>query len=167
MSAGDGTVFLAGRPPSPRAWRPVTKFNGSVDDVTRLPDMLRYAFRVATTGSPGPVHLQLQGNEGQLDRHVGLLDDIVEPEFAVVPPLRPRPDDESARAALTLLEAAARPVIVAGGGVRWSGAGSELVALAEALGIPVATSANGRAAITGGCGSWPTRRSSTVAPTST
>ena len=127
----------------------VTKFNGAVDDVTRLPDMLRYAFRSATTGSPGPVHLQIQGNEGQLDREVGVLDDIVEREFAAVPPFRPRPDDDAVRAALTLLHAAARPVIVAGGGIRWSGAAGELVALAEDLGIPVATSANGRASIAG------------------
>lgn len=127
----------------------VTKFNGTIDDVTRLPDMLRYAFRVATTGSPGPVHLQVQGNEGQLDTETGVLDDIIEPEFAAVPPFRPRPDDEAVRAALRALEAAERPVIVAGGGVRWSGAGSELVALAEALGIPVATSANGRTSIAG------------------
>jgi acetolactate synthase I/II/III large subunit len=131
------------------AFDQVTKFNGAVDDVTRLPDMLRYAFRAATTGSPGPVHLQIQGNEGQLDREVGVLDDIVEREFAAVPPFRPRPDDEAVRAALALLEAAARPVIVAGGGVRWSGAASELVALAEALGIPVATSPNGRVSIVG------------------
>jgi acetolactate synthase-1/2/3 large subunit len=53
------------------------------------------------------------------------------------------------RAALALLQAADRPVLVAGGGVRWSGAGAELVALAEALGIPVATSANGRSSIVG------------------
>ena len=131
------------------AFEPVTKFNGTVDDVTRLPDMLRYAFRVATTGSPGPVHLQLQGNEGQLDTQAGVLDDIIEPEFAAVPPFRPRPDDDAVRAALALLQAASRPVIVAGGGVRWSGGASELVALAEALGIPVATSANGRASIPG------------------
>ena len=131
------------------AFEPVTKFNGTVDDVTRLPDMLRYAFRVATTGSPGPVHLQVQGNEGQLDTETGVLDDIVEPEFAAVPPFRPAPDDEAVRAALRVLEAAERPVIVAGGGVRWSGGASELVALAEALGIPVATSANGRASIAG------------------
>ena len=78
-----------------------------------------------------------------------MLDDIVEPEFAAVPPFRPRPDDDAVRAALTLLEAAARPVIVAGGGIRWSGAAGELVALAEDLGIPVATSANGRASIAG------------------
>jgi acetolactate synthase-1/2/3 large subunit len=63
----------------------VTKFNATVDDVTRLPDMLRQAFRVATTGFPGPVHLQMQGNEGQLDTQTGLLDTIVETEFAAVP----------------------------------------------------------------------------------
>jgi acetolactate synthase-1/2/3 large subunit len=131
------------------AFEPVTKFNGTVDDVTRLPDMLRHAFRVATTGSPGPVHLQIQGNEGQLDTQTGLLDDIVESEFAAVPPFRPGPDDEAVRAALALLQAADRPVLVAGGGVRWSGAGAELIAVAEALGIPVATSANGRSTITG------------------
>ena len=131
------------------AFDQVTKFNGSVDDVTRLPDMLRYAFRAATTGSPGPVHMQIQGNEGQLDRESGVLDSVVEPEFAAVPPFRPRADDVAVRAALRLLEAADRPVIVAGGGVRWSGAASELVGLAEALGIPVATSANGRTSIVG------------------
>src|SRR5450756_214100 len=38
----------------------VTKFNAQVDDVTRLPDLLRQAFRMATSGSPGPVHLRLR-----------------------------------------------------------------------------------------------------------
>src|SRR5208337_663767 len=44
---------------------------------------------------------------------------------------------------------AERPLIVAGGGVRWSGAQKEVVALAEALGIPVATSLNGKGTIPG------------------
>jgi len=52
-------------------------------------------------------------------------------------------------AALAHLQAAQRPVIVAGGGVRASGAAPELVALAEALQIPVATSLNGKDAIPG------------------
>ena len=34
----------------------VTKFNAQVDKVTRLPDLLRQAFRAATSGAPGPVH---------------------------------------------------------------------------------------------------------------
>src|SRR5262249_20169483 len=49
--------------------------------------------------------------------------------------------------ALAALAAAARPVIVAGGGVVRSGAEAELVALAEKLSIPVATSLNAKAAI--------------------
>jgi acetolactate synthase-1/2/3 large subunit len=66
-----------------------------------------------------------------------------------VPPFRPRPDDASVEAALAYLLDAARPVIVAGGGVRSSNAAAELVALAEALQIPVATSLNGKDAIPG------------------
>jgi acetolactate synthase-1/2/3 large subunit len=131
------------------AFEPVTKFNATIDDADRFPDMLRHAFRVATTGAPGPVHLQIQGNEGQLDAAETDVEPLVEPEFARVPPLRPAPDEESVATVLRLLAAARRPVIVAGGGVRASRAGAELVALAEALRIPVATSANGKDTIAG------------------
>src|SRR5437879_8406405 len=72
-----------------------------------------------------------------------------EPRFATAPPFRPEPDAESVRAALSLLEGAQKPVIVAGGGVRASGAAQELVALAEKLRIPVATSLNGKDSIPG------------------
>src|SRR5437868_6572437 len=53
------------------AFEPVTKWNATVDDVNRFPDMVRQAFRAATTGTPGPVHLQLRGNEGQVDGEQG------------------------------------------------------------------------------------------------
>ena len=49
------------------AFETVTKMNATIDAVERIPDMLRQAFRVATSGTPGPVHLQFQGNEGQID----------------------------------------------------------------------------------------------------
>ena len=131
------------------AFEPVTKFNATVDDVARFPDMVRQAFRAAVTGCPGPVHLQFRGNEGQVDAEEADMEPLVEPQFARVPPFRPEPDETSLRAALTILQDAARPVIVAGGGVRASGAASELVAMAEALQIPVATSLNGKDAIAG------------------
>jgi acetolactate synthase-1/2/3 large subunit len=121
------------------SFEPVTKFNATIDDVTRFPDMIRHAFRVATSGCPGPVHLQVQGNEGQLDAEEAELDPLVDPRFAQVPPFRPEPDEEAVEAALRELAAAERPVIVAGGGVRASRAGAELVALAETLRIPVVT----------------------------
>ena len=49
------------------AFEPVTKFNATVDDANRFPDMLEQAYRHAVSGCPGPVHLQFQGNEGQVD----------------------------------------------------------------------------------------------------
>src|SRR6266571_3138712 len=115
------------------AFEPVTKWNATVDAVERFPDMLRQAFRVATSGAPGPVHLQFRGNEGQIDLEEAEMEPLVEPQFARVPAFRPRPDLDDLKKALQYLERAERPVIVAGGGVRWSGAGPELVALAEAL----------------------------------
>src|SRR5438876_9766125 len=111
------------------AFDPVTKFNATVDDVARFPDMVRQAFRVATSGTPGPVHLQFRGNEGQVDGEEGEMEPTVEPEFSRVPPFRPEPDQASVLAAVRVLQSAARPVIVAGGGVRASGAARELVAL--------------------------------------
>src|SRR6201987_2751142 len=131
------------------AFEPVTKFNATVDDVARFPDMVRQAFRTAVTGCPGPVHLQFRGNEGQIDAEEADMEPLVEPQFPRVPPFRPEPDEASVRAALKILQDSARPVIVAGGGVRASGAVAELVALAEALQIPVATSLNGKDAIPG------------------
>ncbi|MFL6936749.1 MAG: thiamine pyrophosphate-binding protein [Xanthobacteraceae bacterium] len=131
------------------AFEPVTKFNATVDDVARFPDMVRQAFRAAVSGTPGPVHLQFRGNEGQVDAEEAEMEPLVDELFARVPPFRPEPDLTHMRAALKLLQDAERPVIVAGGGVRASRAGSELVALAEALAIPVATSLNGKDSIPG------------------
>src|SRR6201998_1149040 len=131
------------------AFEPVTKFNATVDAVERFPDMVRQAFRAAVSGTPGPVHLQFRGNEGQVDAEEADMEPLCEPLFACVPPFRPEPDLAAALAALRLIEQAERPVIVAGGGVRASGAGRELVALAEALAVPVATSLNGKDSIAG------------------
>ncbi len=131
------------------AFEPVTKLNATIDEVARFPDMLRQAFRVATSGTPGPVHLQFRGNEGQVDAEEAEMEALVESQFAQVPPFRPQPQPEQVKAALDLLQKADRPIIVAGGGVRASRAADELVALAEALQIPVATSLNGKDVIPG------------------
>jgi acetolactate synthase I/II/III large subunit len=131
------------------AFETVTKMNVTVDDVARIPDMMRQAFRTATTGAPGPVHLQFRGNEGQIDAEEAEMEALVEPQFAHVPPFRPAPEQAHVQAALDLLQQASRPIIVAGGGVRASGAQAELVTFAEALQIPVATSLNGKDNIPG------------------
>jgi acetolactate synthase-1/2/3 large subunit len=132
------------------AFEPVTKWNATVDEAHRIPDMVRQAFRVATTGTPGPVHLQFRGNEGQVDADEADMELLVEEQYGRINPNRSVPADLSGvDAALAHLQAAERPVIVAGGGVRASGAGDAVVALAEKLGIPVATSLNGKDSIPG------------------
>src|SRR5512138_3083523 len=68
------------------AFEPVTKWNATVDDVARFPDMVRQAFRTAVSGTPGPVHLQFRGNEGQIDLEEAEMDPVVEPLFSRIPP---------------------------------------------------------------------------------
>src|SRR6266540_596928 len=48
------------------AWEGVTKANFHVESVERFPALLRQAFRAATSGAPGPVHLDMRGSHGQI-----------------------------------------------------------------------------------------------------
>ena len=123
---------------------PVTKLNAMVQQPTRLPDLLRQAFRAATTGTPGPVHLELPGRLGEQVQAEGDFEILVEEPFTRVPAHRIAPDPLAVEQALALLTAAERPVIVAGGGLTVSDARAELVALAERLSIPVAVTLNGK-----------------------
>jgi acetolactate synthase I/II/III large subunit len=125
----------------------VTKFNAQVDKVERLPDLLRQAFRAATSGAPGPVHLEMRGSHGHVVEEEGELELIVEAPFLLYPAFRPEPEAERVREAARVLTGAQRPVIVAGGGVTASQAASEVMELAERLSIPVATSLNGKGTI--------------------
>ena len=84
----------------------VTKFNAQVDAVTRLPDLTRQAFRVATSGAPGPVHLRIQGHLGQLTEAEAELDPMIEAKYKRTPPFRSEPDLQHVNEALALLTAA-------------------------------------------------------------
>ena len=134
-----------------RPFSAVTKYSVPVDTAEQLPFLLRQALREATSGAPGPVHLDLEGTsgnvvmEGEADLEV-----IIEENFTRVPAYRPEPEAEMVRAAAQALSAAQRPVIVAGGGVTASGAQQEVVQLAEMMSIPVATSLNAKTAIPDG-----------------
>ncbi len=130
------------------AFTPYTKLNAAVDDPERLPDMIRQAFRAATTGCPGPVHLQLSGNSGQvIDNSEIQFDGVIEPQFGQIPPDRPQPDLEQIRKAVDRIALSERPVIVAGAGTKMSGAYGALNKLADSMQIPVATSLAAKDAI--------------------
>lgn len=125
----------------------LTKFNATVDAVGRMPDLLRQAFRVATTGAPGPVHLRIQSHLGQMTELEADLNPLIESTYARAPAFRPPADESQLKTVLGLLSKAKHPVIVAGGGVMKSQAKNELIALAEMLSIPVATSLNAKASM--------------------
>ncbi len=124
----------------------VTKSSAFVATPEQLPVHLRQAFRSAMSGTPGPVHLDLEGLAGQgVVDHDSEFDVVIEDGFARLPPFRPEAEPEKITLALQWLMKAQRPIIVAGGGVTASDARAELIALAEKLAIPVATALNAKA----------------------
>jgi len=129
-------------------FKEVTKYNVIVDTIEQLPYLLRQAFREATSGAPGPVHLDVVDHVGDMiAKAESNLEVFVEEPFIHYPSIRPEPDIEFVREAARILEKAEKPIIVAGGGAIASSAGPEIVELAEKLMIPVATSLNGKGII--------------------
>ncbi len=126
-------------------FKPVTKWNAVIDRSADIPSIVRRAFREATSGRPGAVHLGLP-YDVQKDA-VDEADMWGEPAHGTYPSHRVSPDPaDIERAARTLAEAK-RPVIVVGGGVVISGAQGELQALAERLDAPVLVTISGQGSI--------------------
>ena len=128
------------------AFEPVTKLNATVDSANRFPDMLNQAFRVAVSGSPGPVHLQFKGNEGQVDQESfdETIPTSIDESVSSVPPYRPKPDIAQIKKAMDIINNASKPILEVGGGVRWSKAGDLIDEISKKFKIPVATSLNGK-----------------------
>ncbi len=126
----------------------VTKYNVCVEVAEQLPNLLRQAFREATSGAVGPVHLDVPGHVGQIADNFQIDSEVVvEKDYAQYPAHRIVPDSKEIDIVARALEEAKKPVIVAGGGVIASSAGPSVVRIAELLSIPVATSMSGRGTI--------------------
>lgn len=126
-------------------FKAVTKWNAVVSCWKRIPELTQWAFRMATSGRPGPVHLDFPSDV--------LFQTGEEADVEISPP-------QSYRASMgpvgepTIIEKAARmlveakmPIIHAGGGVLRSNASKELIELAEYLQAPVTTSLSARGVI--------------------
>ena len=118
-----------------RLLRPVTKWQRTCFSLKRLPEYTSMAVRHATTGRPGPVFLDfpLELLSATVDE-----DEVTWPE-KYRPEGRPLGDPALVRQALEILRTAKKPLIVAGSGVWWAGAGEDLRRFVEATGIPVLT----------------------------
>ena len=122
-----------------RLFAPITKLATRVDRIETLPDILGQAFRIARSGRPGPVYLDLPAD--LLAREIAF-------EYRPSPrPAKPRAEACAIRQAAEMLARAERPVIVAGGGALAADARTEMVALAERLAAPMLASLSGRSII--------------------
>ena len=121
---------------------PITKHNYIVKDVKELADTIRHAFYIANSGRKGPVLIDILKNV-----------QIAECEYV---PLPPHPlktfsvDGDKVKASAEIINAAKRPVIIAGGGVISSGASPYLKELAKKLNAPVTYTLMGKGAVADG-----------------
>ena len=122
---------------------PITKHNFIVKDVTELADTIRWAFRIAKEGRPGPVLIDITKD--------------VTAASAEYTPQKPEPIERSTEyirendleEAVKLIRASSRPFIFVGGGAVISDADQELKELADKLHAPVADSLMGKGAYSG------------------
>ena len=122
-------------------YQPVTKYAANVDTIEQLPLLLCQAFREATTGAPGPVHLDMMGFAGESIETAEIITNVTaEKPYMRCPALRTIPEKNLIEQGVRLLVASSKPVIVVGGGAVFSNAADEIVQVAERLSIPVATS---------------------------
>lgn len=111
---------------------PITKHSYLVRDVRELLEVIPEAFRIASSGRPGPVLIDVPKDV-----------QIAEIEIGELPaPGRPAPaaavDRNRLRAAAAMMQSACRPILYVGGGIIASGAAGELLRLAEKSSIPMA-----------------------------
>jgi len=121
-------------------FRPITKWNAVVNRWERIPEMVQWAFRTATTGRPGPVHLDLTVDILFESRDEAELKNKLLPPERYRTEMSPAGDPQGVEKAVEMLLAAEKPLIHAGGGVLRAKAWDELRELAEYLQIPVTTS---------------------------
>ncbi len=127
--------------------RPAAKELIRVELTSRIPELVRRAFAVATSGRPGPVVLDVPEDVAHGEHEFGTADFYLDAETAAAPAHRTRPAEADVERAAKLLASAKRPLLLVGGGVHLSLAGAALLELAEAIGIPVAHTMSGKGAI--------------------
>src|SRR5438105_12973621 len=126
----------------------VTKFSTPVLSTGELPRLLRHAWRAALADTPRPTHLDFNGLQGDvIELGQTAEPTTIETEPRQIPVHRPVADERDIERAASLLAGARRVAIVAGDGAAASGAGPEVLALAEALAAPVATTLGARGII--------------------
>jgi len=125
-------------------FEPITKWSSFLKQTDKIPETVRRAFRVATTGRPGGVHLALPHEVMTGEFQLGKPTIFSETECIDYPAYRTRGSQKVLEEAVIHLMKAIRPVIIAGGGANHSQAHQEVMALSEWLAAPVVTTISGQ-----------------------
>ncbi|MBF5005440.1 thiamine pyrophosphate-binding protein [Diaphorobacter sp. NR2-3-3-1] len=127
-------------------YKPLTKWNTTIDRVDQIPHAMRSAFRAMTTGRPGAAHICLPYD---LQKHElpNPQDVWAQPGHDHYPATRSAPDPAAIEDAAARLVAAKSPVLICGGGVVISGASAALDALATRLNAPVCLTVSGQGSL--------------------
>jgi len=128
-------------------FKSVSKWNTKIRVASKIPDLVRKAFRMATGGMPGAVHLSIP--ENILGQPVEFsARELRAPEVtSVQTPFRYEPKCEDIDQVIDLFSQAARPLILAGGGVHLANAYEELEQFRASFNVPVATTVNGKGSV--------------------
>ena len=126
-------------------FRPLTKWNGVIQTAQELPRMFRAAFSAMTSDRPGAAHLGLPFDVQK--QSVPASEVWADASLGSYPSRRFAADDGAVREAAKILATAANPLIICGGGVVIAQAEAQLIALAEWLDCPVATTISGQGSI--------------------
>ena len=120
--------------------RPITKAAIRVHRTERIPEHIRQAMLLATTGQPGPVYLDFPGDVlyGEV-----IPDKMVWPNFDLSVPRNPA-DPDAVGEAVRLLKQARRPVALTGSGALASASGEQLMQFLRKTGMPLFTTPMGR-----------------------
>ncbi|EZP53542.1 thiamine pyrophosphate-binding protein [Delftia sp. RIT313] len=128
-------------------YRPLTKWNTTIDRVDQIPHAVRSAFRAMTTGRPGATHICLPYD---VQKHTLDPADVwAQPGHDHYPAYRSAPDPAAVAEAADRLVAARCPVLICGGGVLIAGASAALDALTTLLNAPVCSSVSGQGSLAG------------------
>jgi acetolactate synthase-1/2/3 large subunit len=127
-----------------RLFESITKWSNVIKDVSKIPETIRRAFRIATSGRPGAVHLAFP-HEVLTGRFTTTEQTLYpEPECCDYPAFRTRGARPQLERLVSFLVSAKRPLIVTGGGANHSQAGAAIQAMAQWLAAPVVTTISGQ-----------------------
>src|SRR5213595_1601430 len=160
LNGGTPVIAIAGNTNRAHSWknmtqecrqaeilRPAVKELIRIEQTSRIPELTRRAFAVATSGRPGPVVLDVPEDVCHGSQQFTAADFAIDPATLAAPARRIRPDRADIERAARLISRAKRPLLLVGGGIHLSQGYAALLAFAEAQSIPVAHTMSGKGGI--------------------